>query len=466
MKPVAILILVFLLGASIYSQREVFFKSLAKEAQSELDIEKLQQTMRIVAYGEHSTDTKRVPSGAPALQQETDIAAYRDGRSDTRSQIPPRELKDLVTALGATRDVPDANDQSDVKLSEDKWIPVLLAVAVVGYEYKDEHMAAYLLSVGEYALTQAPITGNRDAAMERFYELVGVTRYLAGVCYSNLEELKLSDRNDFYRALMIGYNAGPGNLLRYGLEIPFEEVQAYIQQIEPRMKVWQERIETEGLLYPERVEKYRSLYAQYRPEAQTERASVSHVERAYKPAQTREDIIHLVLSVAICYYHVEDPFALAFFLSLVQAESNFDPKAKSWAQARGIGQLLDRTAKDIVPWVTEDESYLYDPFINLHLSMAYIQYLGKLVASKPDVLGVKMPQDFFRAIMIGYNSGPGNLLKYKLKTPFKETQNYIRHIEKKIPDWHKRLTEGGLLRSRAFYEQIYGENRPPFVAGG
>lgn len=72
-----------------------------------------------------------------------------------------------------------------------------------------------------------------------------------------------------------------------------------------------------------------------------------------------------------------DPY---FSLDLIRRESSFNPKAVSEQGALGLLQLLPSTAK----WVAEREGLalsskevLFDPVTNVHLGMAYLEYLAE-----------------------------------------------------------------------------------------
>ena len=72
-----------------------------------------------------------------------------------------------------------------------------------------------------------------------------------------------------------------------------------------------------------------------------------------------------------------DPY---FSLDLIRRESSFNPKAVSEQGALGLLQLLPSTAK----WVAEreglalpSEEALFDPVTNVHLGMAYLEYLAE-----------------------------------------------------------------------------------------
>ena len=94
--------------------------------------------------------------------------------------------------------------------------------------------------------------------------------------------------------------------------------------------------------------------------------------------------------------------------AVVQAESNYQPHAKSNMGARGLMQVMPHTAKDF------GIRNLYDPQNNLE---AGVQYLKFLLARF----------DVKRAIA-AYNAGPANVRKYNGVPPFQETQNYVKKV--------------------------------------
>ena len=96
------------------------------------------------------------------------------------------------------------------------------------------------------------------------------------------------------------------------------------------------------------------------------------------------------------------------FLRQIGAESSWNPDAVSPAGARGLGQLMEGTAKDL----GVDPN---DPIQNLDGSARYLK-------QQYDQFG-----DWGLALS-AYNSGPANVQKYGGIPPFEETQNYVGKI--------------------------------------
>jgi hypothetical protein len=97
------------------------------------------------------------------------------------------------------------------------------------------------------------------------------------------------------------------------------------------------------------------------------------------------------------------------FLRLVNAESSWNPQAKSSAGAAGLVQLMPETARGL--GVTNP----YDPVQSLTGGARYLSQQLKRFGSYDKALAA-------------YNAGPGNVERYGGIPPFKETQNYVKNI--------------------------------------
>ncbi len=124
----------------------------------------------------------------------------------------------------------------------------------------------------------------------------------------------------------------------------------------------------------------------------------------------------------------------ALIYALMRQESRFKAKAKSRAGARGLMQIMPRTAS----YVARDRSLarskrdrLLDPSFNIALGQKYIRQLMSQLG----------PDNNLYMLMVAYNAGPGNLKKWKRKTDFqgdpllfiesipaRETRGYIEHV--------------------------------------
>lgn len=130
----------------------------------------------------------------------------------------------------------------------------------------------------------------------------------------------------------------------------------------------------------------------------------------------------------------------------MRQESKFDTRATSRVGAKGLMQLMPRTAVH----VSNDRSLrydskdrLYEPSYNMMLGQKYIQEL---------MTSYKLEDNLFE-LLIAYNGGPGNLRKWKKTTkynddpllfiesiPSRETRGFLEAVSRNF--WMYRMTLG------------------------
>ncbi|MBX2834336.1 MAG: lytic transglycosylase domain-containing protein [Micavibrio sp.] len=135
----------------------------------------------------------------------------------------------------------------------------------------------------------------------------------------------------------------------------------------------------------------------------------------------------------------------AFMHAIMKQESRFDPTAESHSGAKGLMQIIPSTARGIGG---DKATMLDDPVTNLELGQAYLQKL----------LTLQAVDNNFLYLLIAYNAGPGNLVKWKklwpdIKDPLlfielipsAETRSYIERVLANY--WIYRLRDGNDLSS-------------------
>jgi soluble lytic murein transglycosylase-like protein len=100
--------------------------------------------------------------------------------------------------------------------------------------------------------------------------------------------------------------------------------------------------------------------------------------------------------------------------AVIQKESGYKAGATSHRRARGLMQLTPETARFVG---VSNSHHLYDPQTNIYAGTAYLKYL---LAS----------HDTVDEALAAYNSGPGNVRKYRGVPPFRETRRYVRDVKK------------------------------------
>lgn len=146
----------------------------------------------------------------------------------------------------------------------------------------------------------------------------------------------------------------------------------------------------------------------------------------------------------------------ALIYGIIRQESGFDPRARSGRGARGLMQLMPRTANYMDSGDDLDERHeLYDPGLNLQLGQRYVDHLLRL-----DRVG----GDLFR-LLVAYNAGPGNLGRWARTVEFKNDP--LLFIES-IPSRETREFIERVLSNVWIYRHRLGQTAPSLdrVAAG
>jgi len=98
--------------------------------------------------------------------------------------------------------------------------------------------------------------------------------------------------------------------------------------------------------------------------------------------------------------------------SVIAVESNFDPKAVSRKNARGLMQLLPETAARL------GVKNIFDPQENIDAGTRYLREL------------LQMYKNDLALTLAAYNAGPERVQQYGRVPPFAETISYVRRVKR------------------------------------
>jgi len=99
--------------------------------------------------------------------------------------------------------------------------------------------------------------------------------------------------------------------------------------------------------------------------------------------------------------------------SVIEVESNFNPKAVSVKNARGLMQLLPQTAARL------GVKDIFDPKENIDAGTRYLHDLLQLYNND------------LTLALAAYNAGPDSVQKYGNVPPFQETVSYVKQVKRK-----------------------------------
>lgn len=124
---------------------------------------------------------------------------------------------------------------------------------------------------------------------------------------------------------------------------------------------------------------------------------------------------------------VAEGFDPILLLALSRQESNFNPKAKSKAGARGLLQIMPATAID---YGVTDPDALYDPATNYRVGIRHFKRLCGVFSGA----GMCGESDFDPkhngavVTTASWNAGEGSVLKHKGVPPFEETRDFVEKV--------------------------------------
>lgn len=118
---------------------------------------------------------------------------------------------------------------------------------------------------------------------------------------------------------------------------------------------------------------------------------------------------HELIAAAASRYAVD----AELITSVMEVESHFDPKAISLKNARGLMQLLPKTAARL--GVTN----IFDPQQNIDAGTRYLKELLQLYNND------------LTLALAAYNAGPDKVQKYGDVPPYRETQSYVKQVKRK-----------------------------------
>ncbi len=148
----------------------------------------------------------------------------------------------------------------------------------------------------------------------------------------------------------------------------------------------------------------------------------------------------------------------ALVLAITRQESEFNPKAKSSADARGLMQLLPSTARSTAKkhGIAHSTSMLNNPKHNMRLGSYYLAGL------------IEKFNGHYPLAIAGYNAGPGRVvewqkrfgpwpsdtagqLKWLEQIPFSETRNYVQRVTENLQVYRKLLGENKPLTKQNMF---------------
>lgn len=146
-------------------------------------------------------------------------------------------------------------------------------------------------------------------------------------------------------------------------------------------------------------------------------------------------------------YAAQRKIPAALIWAIMREESGFNPRIESWANARGLLQLMESTAKAMATLdaTRVTTAQLFDPQTNIRLGSRYLQELGEDVGYHPVLM------------IAGYNGGMGNVEKWLRDSDSKDLDLFVEDI----PFGQTRNYTKRVLLSFWVYTWLYADGKVP-----
>jgi soluble lytic murein transglycosylase-like protein len=129
--------------------------------------------------------------------------------------------------------------------------------------------------------------------------------------------------------------------------------------------------------------------------------------------------------------------------AVIQAESAFNPMARSVKGAMGLMQLMPATA------VAYGVANAYDPAENIRAGVAYLRGLLDRYSQNEELA------------LAAYNAGPTAVAKYGAVPPYRETKAYVAKIQKNAGSRTAPLRVYKVVEIKDGHEVVRYTNTPP-----
>ena len=142
-----------------------------------------------------------------------------------------------------------------------------------------------------------------------------------------------------------------------------------------------------------------------------------------------------------CRAQMLDPYLMA---ALIRQESEFNPKAISPANARGLAQVMPATGRQLsrklkIPRYRT--AMLFTPDTNLKMGTYYLRQLSDELQGK------------WEATLASYNAGKSHVTKWMASANFREPSEFVESI----PFNETRVYVQSVLRNAEVYRKLYGQ---------